>query len=154
VPLGGDTRLQFPCKPERLERPVPLLDRAVPARMWVCDAGGVTWSAMAVELLDPARSADALLALRRKLVANLNATEDATENVAEAVRVPGMTPGLPAWRLRVRGTRPDGRAVTAEVLLAAHGTQAYQLVQLSGTDAPAASREGAAEFFDALRWSR
>lgn len=150
VPLGGDTRLTFPCKPDRLERPVPLLDRAAPARLWVCDAGGVTWSAMAVDLIDPARSADALLELRRKIVANLNATEAA----AESVQVPGMTPGLPAWRLRAHGTRPDGRAVTAQVLLTAHGTQAFQLVQLSGAEAPAASRDGAAEFFDALRWSR
>jgi hypothetical protein len=42
----------------------------------------------------------------------------------------------------------------AQVLLAAHGTQAYQLVVLGGADAPKGLGEATTEFLDALRWTR
>ena len=148
VRLGADTRLQFPCKPDRLERKLRLLDREAAAQMLVCEGGGLTWSATVFDLGDPALAPAALRELHQGLLANMQGTEDATQTVA----VPGMTVGTLAQRSRMHGARPDGSATLAQALFVARGPRVYQLVVMARPDAPAQWSAQAAEFLDALRW--
>jgi hypothetical protein len=148
VRLGPDTRLQFPCKPDRLERKVPLLDRAAAAQMLVCEGGGLTWSATVFDLGDPLLAPAALRELHHVLLANMNGVEDA----AQSVVVPGMTVGTLAQRSQIHGSRPDGTATAAQALFVARGPRVYQLVVMARPDAPAQWSAQAGEFLDALRW--
>ena len=148
IRLGSDTRLQFPCKPDRLERQVSLAGRAVPAQMLVCDAGGLTWSASVFDLGDPSRADEALAELRRKLVDNMQGNEGVTESVS----LPGATRGISARRSRLTGVRPDGSVADAQALFAARGPRVYQLVVLRSGEGNAPWTPQAAEFLDALRW--
>lgn len=147
--LGDDLELQFPCKPDRIERQVPVLDRTVPALMLVCDAGGQTWSATRFEWTDAARSAQALRELRHRLLLNMKAGEDQSEPAS----VLGMTPNAEARRSRLVGVRPDGSAAHAQALFAEHGARLYQLVVIAAQPAPEPSLAPSAEFLDALRWA-
>ena len=71
VDVGPQTRAQFPCKPEHAERTLPLDGTPMRAAMWVCDAGGVSWSATVLEVGDPARLETVLRASRLGLAQRL-----------------------------------------------------------------------------------
>jgi hypothetical protein len=148
VRLGPDTRLQFPCKPDRLERKLPLLDRQAAAQMLVCDGGGLTWSATVFDLGDPTLAPAALRELHERLLANLQGSEETSERVA----VPGMTVGTQAQRSRMRGTRPDGSTTVVQALFVARGPRVYQLVVMARPEAPEHWSAQAGEFLDALSW--
>lgn len=148
VRLGPDTRLQFPCKPDRLERKLPLLDREAAAQMLVCDGGGLTWSATVFDLGDPTLAPAALHELHQRLLANMQGTEEASEPVV----VPGMTVGTQARRSRMRGARPDGSTTVAQALFVARGPRVYQLVVMARPEAPEQWPAQAGEFLDALSW--
>lgn len=148
ITLGADAQLQFPCKPDRLERQVPVLDRAVPAQMLVCDAGGLSWSVTVFELGDPAQAAAALRELPHKLLLNMSGTEA----VLPPATVAGKGGAVIARRSRIDGVRPDGSPAAAQTLFAARGSRVYQLVAMTRSDAPEQWPSQADEFLDALRW--
>ncbi|RZS47606.1 hypothetical protein [Sphaerotilus mobilis] len=152
VRLEPDARLQFPCKPDRHERSVELPGDAaparVPARMLVCDAGEVTWSATQYTLADPNAATAAAASLQAVLLDNLKARDVQ----ASSPQVPGATPGT-AWRATMSGQRPDGSAVQARALFVARGARVYQLVVLARPKADAGWIPAAQEFLDGLRWS-
>jgi hypothetical protein len=147
VRLEPDARLQFPCKPDAHERSLELDGQRVAARMLVCDAGELTWSATQLTYADPLAASAAAQALQRTLGENLKAGDVRSETPT----VPGATPGT-AWRARMSGQRPDGSAVAAQALLVARGPRVYQLVVLARPKAAAGWEGAAAEFLDGLRW--
>jgi hypothetical protein len=75
----------------------------------------------------------------------------ASDVTASAPTLPGATPGTP-WRAAMKGQRPDGSALQAQVLIAARGAQVYQLVVLVRPKADVNWQAAAQEFLDGLRW--
>ncbi|MGY0197781.1 hypothetical protein ACWA7J_22170 [Leptothrix sp. BB-4] len=147
VRLEPDARLQFPCKPDAHERSLDLDGQRVAARMLVCDAGEVTWSATQFTFADPVLASAAAVTLQRTVRDNLKASD--VQSVTP--EVPGATPGS-AWRASIAGQRPDGSAVAARALLVARGARVYQLVVLARSKAAAGWEGAAQDFLDGLRW--
>jgi len=139
--------LQFPCRPERVERTVALAGRSVPARMLSCDAGGLGWSITLFDIGEPALLPAALRHLRSQLAQHLRADEVEGRPPRQA----GLTPQDEAWRMRLVGRDAAGQPVHAEVLIAARGLQALQIVALTRSDPVSRGSDRAAEFIDSLR---
>ena len=66
VDVGPQTRVQFPCRPEHAERSLVLAGAPMRAGMWVCDAGGLSWSVTVLDVSDPARLTTVLREARRQ----------------------------------------------------------------------------------------
>lgn len=146
----GDTKTLFPCKPDRVARPVALQAGQVPAEMWVCDAGDVTWSATVLPFADAVAAQAALAELHDKLVANVRGQAER----AAPVPLLQQASGAVLRRSVLTGQRTSGQALTVDLGVAARGTQAYQWVVLAPVNAPAATRAGVDEFMDSWRWAR
>lgn len=118
----AEQRWWFPCKPERIERQVSLEGRLVPARLVVCDAQGATWSRMALQFPSPADAAQALIAARASLRANLQARETAAPNGL-------VTRGeAPLW---LAGRRAGGAEVVAAARFSVQGRWLVQQVAMA-----------------------
>lgn len=146
-PGAGRVLVWMPCKPDRVERSVPLPGGAPrPMQMLVCTAGGSTWAVSSVALDDPARVGPVLDGLRRLRAENLGGVEAASAPYAPA----GASPQPAARRFQLRGQRPDGRPVAEESAVFALGLHVYHLAVLDGSPS-AESRE---MFFERLQISR
>ena len=146
VPVGEDLLIQFPCRPERVERRVDLGGESVAARMLSCEACGIGWSVTVFDIGDPYRLADALMLLRRSLSSNLRAEEVVGPMPARAA----LTPQPTSRRLRLQGRGAEGASLEAEALFAARGLQALQVVAIR-RDGPASRwRDWAGEFIGSL----
>ena len=66
VDVGPQTRVQFPCRPEHAERSLVLAGAPMRAGMWVCDAGGLSWSVTVLDVSDPARLTTVLREARQR----------------------------------------------------------------------------------------
>ncbi|MGR6805661.1 hypothetical protein ACU6VI_05010 [Sphaerotilus natans] len=147
VAVADGLVIQFPCRPERAERAVRLLERSVPARMSSCDAAGLGWSVTTFDVDDPGRVSETLRHLRGRLAANLQAEE----SQSRAVEAPGLTPQQEARRLLLSGRSADARPVEAEVLIAARGLQVLQVVAITRGEPVSRWRDRAQEFIGSLR---
>jgi len=146
VPVSEDLLIQFPCRPERVERRVDLGGEAVAARMLSCEAGGIGWSVTVFDIGDPYRLADALMLLRRSLSTKLRAEE----SIGPMPALAALTPQPTARRLGLQGRGAEGVPVEAEALFAARGLQALQVVAIR-RDGPASRwRDWAGEFIGSL----
>ena len=139
---GGLTTL-FPCKPAELARDTALNGRRMRMTLLSCTAGGASYSVSHADVRAPDAVAPALAELRSALAANVGALS------ADGVplRVPGMTPGSQALRLRSVGHLPDGTAVEEHAALFARGTHIYQAVVLGAHP----EDEAVETFFGALK---
>ena len=135
--------LLVPCKPGAQQRWVPLAGQPVRLTLYVCSAGGQSWSLAVADLADPARIALALAGL----------LASATDNIGGAPSrpapflVPGATPNPGSLRSRLQGKLPDGRLVHMQVAVFTHGTHVFQATVLG----EAVALEAAEVFFDGLR---
>jgi hypothetical protein len=145
-PEGGGLSLQFPCRPVAQERRLWLAGASVKLVLQACSAGGQTWGLGVADVADPARVAQALLALRAAAAANLGAL-DATEL---PLGVPGATPSTASARLRLKGRLPDGAGVQMEFAVFAIGTRVFQ----ASVVGPSVGEEAAENFFASLRAGR
>lgn len=142
VEVDARTRMQFPCRPERAERSVVLAGVPSQARMMVCDAGGLSWSATVFEVRDPARLTSSLRELRLNFAGRIgDQTGDASDR---PVRITGMTPSEETRRMTVPGR--------AEAVFVARGLQVFQFVVMARADAPRQWADGADEFLNSVRW--
>ncbi len=148
VTLGEQTRLQFPCKPDRIERRLPLAGAEVSARMLQCDAGGASWSAVEFEMVEPLRVHEALRELRTSFAQRLGAPQAP----AVAASVAGATPSPEARRLELQGRLDDGTPVQARAVFVGRGTRAFQVVVLVRGDTAPRWAESADEFLASVRW--
>ncbi len=142
---GSALAVQFPCRPDRVERRVALAGAPVPLSLYACQAGGLTWAVGLAEMGDPARVVPALQAWRRETVAHVRA--DA--GPVEPVHVPGAAPLADAVQLRLAGRRPDGQALQMQLALFARGAQVYQATVLGQQVAAGAAQP----FFASLRFA-
>lgn len=150
VDVGPQTRVQFPCKPDLAERALPLGGGSTRAAMWVCDAGGLSWSATVLDVGDPARLSAVLRESRLSLASRLRGSEESVR----PVQIAGMTPNPEARRVVIvslPGVDPPARA---EAVFAARGLQVFQFVAMTQRGAPAVWTESADEFLRSVRWPR
>lgn len=148
VEVGAQTRAQFPCKPEHAERTLVLGDVPTRAAMWVCDAGGLSWSATVLDVSDPARLGTVLRESRLSLASRLQGSEAS----AHPVQIAGMTPNAEARRVVIVGQPGQGPAARAEAVFVARGLQVFQFVAMAQRGAPAVWAESADEFLRSVRW--
>lgn len=114
--------LLMPCRPDQHERLVPLADLQVRLGMLVCEADGHTYALATALLAEPAQVGPALLALASAARANLQGRAGPTL----PAQVKGMTPRPEAGQWQLQGSLPDGRPVTAQALVFAHGMRVFQ----------------------------
>jgi hypothetical protein len=148
VEIGAQTRAQFPCKPERAERSLVLGETATRAAMWVCEAGGLSWSATVLDVGDPARLGPVLRELRLSLVRRLQGSEESVH----PVQIPGMTPNAEARRVVIVGKPGEGPPARAEAVFVARGLQVFQFVAMAQRGTPVPWSESADEFLRSVRW--
>jgi len=148
VDVGPQTRVQLPCRPEHAERSLVLDGAPMRAGMWVCDAGGLSWSVTVLDVSDPTRMTTVLREARLGLVTRLQGSEDSTQ----PVRIAGMTPNEESRRIVIVGPSGAGRPARAEAVFAARGLQAFQLVVMAQRGASSKWAESADEFLRSVRW--
>src|SRR5688500_8965624 len=100
-------RAQFPCRPERRGREVPIDGTPLRMEMVTCTAEGITFAASHFSVRDPAAVSAAIDAVKAASVANLGGSAPKTS----AFQLVGATPNPSASRLAVNGHRPDGQPV-------------------------------------------
>ena len=148
VEVGPHTKAQFPCKPEHAQRTLPLDGTPMRAAMWVCDAGGVSWSATVLEVGDPARLEAVLRASRLGLAARLQGREASSQ----PVQIAGMTPNPESRRVAIVTQSGQATAARAEAVFVARGLQVFQFVAMAPRGVPSDWAESADTFLGSLRW--
>ncbi|MEY4561106.1 MAG: hypothetical protein RLZZ618_383 [Pseudomonadota bacterium] len=134
-PEGSGLVALFPCKPTAETRQVTLEGTPVALSMQMCQAGGLTWAVASAELADPASVGPVLAALLAGQRSNLRASDP----VARAFSVRGMTPRPESQRVGLSGSFPDGRPVRQEMALFSRGARIFQaMVMGERIDAAAA----------------
>ena len=142
-PDAAGLAAQFPCKPERFTRSLPLAGRTVALSLSSCKAGGATYALAHADVVDPAAVTPALSELRAAHLPDCGPGP----RVLGDVRVPGATPNPQAQRVEITGRSTDGAAVRGQTLFFVRGTRVHQATVL-GT---AADSDGADIFFGSFR---
>lgn len=142
-PEGSGVMAQFPCKPDRHARTVPIAGQTLRMEMLVCSADGLTFALSFVDVAQPDRVGPVLDALRLVAVGNIGAREP----TVQPARVPGMTPHASSVSLAATGRLPDGTTVQQHSLLFSRGLRVYQASIVGGQLLP----EATDTFFSALR---
>lgn len=145
-PDAAGLAAQFPCKPDRFTRQLPLAGRPVNLSLSSCKAGDATFALAHADVADPTLVAPALTELRAALARNLGGEV----RVIGDVRVPGATPNPQSQRVAVSGRGADAAVMHGQALFFVHGTRVHQATVLSG----AAESSGADLFFDSFRAAR
>jgi len=145
-PEGSGATMLFPCRPDRHERNVRVVETTLRLQLHSCTAGGATFSLAVGDGAEPAQVTPLLAALRNQLLANVAASE-ATERDLPAIA--GATPNPESALLRIVGRRADGRRVVAHAAFFVKGLRLYQATVLADDD-PQGS-ETLATFFASIR---
>lgn len=130
---------QFPCRPDRRIREVPVAGVRVRMEMVACSAEGSTFAASHFAVEEPASVSMAIEGLKAAAVANVGGA--APQSAPFELR--GMTPNPAAARLSVTGRLPGGEAVRLNSVFFARGLRIYQLSVLG----PASSTVAVDTFF-------
>ena len=125
-PTGAGITLLFPCKPDSHARQVRLGADTVRLELHACSAAGATWALAFADVADPTRVGPALTELRSAAARNV----EASDPVLLKLEVDGATPNPASQRLQLRGSMPDGRAVTEQIAVFTRGTRVYQTTVL------------------------
>jgi hypothetical protein len=148
VDVGLQTKVQFPCRPEHAERSLVLAGTPMRTEMWVCDAGGLSWSVTVLDVNDPTRLTAVLRESRLSLATRLQGGEESVQRV----RIAGMTPNDESRRVVIAGPAGAGKSVRAEAVFAVRGLQVFQLVVMAQREVSLKWAEGADEFLRSVRW--
>lgn len=123
VPLQGLTAL-LPCKPDHAQRTVQLGATDVGMEMAGCEAEGALYAISHVRVESPSRADAARAAWRQQTLATMRA---ATVQEAPLRTLPAEESLRAAQRITALGQRPDGSAVTAQLLWLSSGTDLYHV---------------------------
>lgn len=121
-PEGWGLAVALPCRPATHTRQVLLAGSPVELTLMACSVEGRTFGIASAELGDPARVGPALTALGDAARANVQGEVEAER----PAQVGGMTPSPAARQWRLSGRLSDGRAVSEQVLVFAHGSRVFQ----------------------------
>lgn len=141
-PAGAHLRMALPCRPASHQRSVPLAGESVEMTLLACQVEAGTFAVGYAEMRDPARVGVAL----RALIDAARTNVQGQSLVLSPAQVPGMTPQPEAQRWQVGGKLPDGRPVTSQGVVFAHGTRVYQATIV----AERPGEEAVRTFLDAL----
>lgn len=133
----------FPCKPDEVERTVPLAGGQQNMTMRSCHADGATFALGHARLTDPAQTERALLQWREATLAGLGPVPTAV-----ALQPPPGSPSLPGM-LALRASRDPSRepAQTLQGLWFARGPDVFAALVF----APGLKPEATEPFFAGLR---
>jgi len=135
VRVGADGLVaQFPCRPERRIRDVPVAGVRVRMEMMACSAEGSTFAASHFAVAEPAGVSAAIEGLKAAAVANVGGA--APQGAPLQIR--GMTPNPAAARLSVAGHLPDGDTVRLHAVFFSRGLHVYQFSVLGPAPSGAA----------------
>ena len=112
----------FTCKPDRMQREIPLAGATVTMGLAACSAGGATYALTHARLDDPARVGPALQELRAAAAANVGGTP----RVIAPMAVAGMTPNPNAERVEIDGHDARNEPVRVHAGFFVRGMQVYQ----------------------------
>lgn len=151
-----NTRLSvlLPCKPDTVQKIVPLGGRPTELTMLGCDAGGATFAVAVADLGDASKVAAVLVQWQNLTLANMKAPpagaaagpRPATQVLPLQLAGTGIQP--PAVLVKARGQRPDGTAVTGQAAYFAQGSQVFQVVLYADKVTPEVSES----FFSSLKF--
>lgn len=119
---GAGLQLQFPCKPARLQRTLPLAGAPVALTLQACSADGQTFGLAYADVADPARVQPALQELAAAAARNIGGTSTR----AAPLQLAGVTPNPASQRQRLEGRLPDGKPAQMELAVFAIGTRVFQ----------------------------
>jgi len=135
VRVGADALVaQFPCRPERRIRDVPVAGARVRMEMVACSAEGSTFAASHFAVQEPAGVSAAIEGIKAAAIANVGGASPQ----GGPFQMRGMTPNPAAARLSVAGHLPDGNAVRLHAVFFSRGLQVYQLSVLGPAPSAAA----------------
>jgi hypothetical protein len=140
----GQLLALFPCKPDRLQRTVPLAGAPSLMRLASCSVDGVTYALSDAGVAEPAKVGAALQQLRVTAAGNIGAAEAA----GTPVSVAGMTPNPQAKRVALQGRGADGQPVHEQLAVFAKGLRVYQATVIG----PTLDAEPVEMFFAGLRF--
>ncbi|MDB5966792.1 MAG: hypothetical protein JWQ72_3292 [Polaromonas sp.] len=145
-----NTRLSLllPCKPDRVEKTVPLGGQPTVLGMTGCDAGGATFAVAVADVRDPAAAGAVLAQWQSLTLANMHAPLPGTRTEVVPIKLLGASPNVPPVLVTARGRRADGREVSGQAAYFAQGSQVFQVV-LYAAKIPADASE---PFFSSLRF--
>jgi hypothetical protein len=121
-PAGAHLRMAMPCRPISQQRNVPLAGASVEMTLFACHVDAGTFAVSFAEMGDPTRVGPAL----KSLVDSARANVQGQSISLSPAQVRGMTPQPQAQQWRVSGRMPDGRPVSSQGVVFAHGTRVYQ----------------------------
>ncbi len=123
VQLHGLTAM-LPCKPDRALRNVQLGAAEVGMEMAGCEADGALYAISHTRVESALRADAARAAWRQQTLATMRA---ASVQEAPMRMLPADEPPRTAQRVTAQGQRPDGSAVTAQLLWLTSGTDLYHV---------------------------
>jgi len=137
-------KAQFPCKPDKGSRPVPMAGRQVELQVIGCDTGGATFAILFGDIVDPLRSGEVLAQWKAATLANMRSSGS-----QEQPFLPVGAMALPqSVRLSATGQRADGSKVASQAAYFARGSQVFQAVIYADRLPP----ETADPFFSGLKF--
>lgn len=110
----------FPCRPDRLERRVPLGSSVTMMTMYTCEAGQVTFALSRVRVDDITQVDAAVSQLMAVAADNLKATASTVP-----VRINGASPGDRVIGLQFRGSAPDGTPLHEKAVFFSNGPDIF-----------------------------
>lgn len=133
--------LLLPCKPDKVQKTVPLGGQPTELRLLGCDADGATFAVAVADLGDASKAAAVLLHWQNLTLANMRAplpgerpapaSPDAPATLATEVmpfKLPGVNAASPAVLVKASGRRADGSSVMGHAAYFSQGTQVFQVV--------------------------
>lgn len=154
-----NTRLSLllPCKPDKVQKTVPLGGQPTELRLLGCDADGATFAVAVADLGDASKAAAVLLQWQNLTLVNMRAplpgaksapaspTTPATEVVS--LKLPGAAAQSPAVLVKASGRRADGSGVIGHAAYFSQGAQVFQVVLYADKLKPEVSEA----FFSSLK---
>jgi len=134
----------LPCKPDQGTRAVSLAEQNLSMHMLGCEADSATFAVSYVDVPDATQAAAVQAQWKAAMLRNMRATQN-RESPLSTTNVAGATG---AAQLQAQGTQPDGRAVTAQGVWFARGTQVFHAVMYASK----INADAADAFFTGLRF--
>ena len=141
---GTQLEAELPCRPGRFQRDVVVAGTRLALFMLSCETGGVTYGVATAEVTDPTRVDAVLHGLAQASAAAIRSSDLRLD----ALNMGGTTPFSGNTHARLRGIRPDGRAVDEAIRVFARGTRVFQASAI-GTVLP---DQAVAPFEEGLRF--
>jgi hypothetical protein len=142
-PDGTQLALLMPCKPDKLQKTVPLAGQPTNLMQLSCDAADVTFAVTVADIQDASKVAVTLAQWQSATLANIKAAPSTT---GTPIKITGLASG--AVVVLATGKRANGQAVSSQAAYFALGSQVFQAVMYADKISP----DIAETFFSGLKF--